>query len=153
MDRLEHIARTRTDGTAGRWSALAWAAGLALVLFGGLAVAASLLSPGVALAGSLPTATANLHPWIGDGGPEMAPNMSWRIEVMLEYLALGVAAIIAALYFAKNLLAKLQDWYEGEPLVLRRPAPQRVRALIMPRPGHGRARLGRARAGRNLHAV
>lgn len=151
MDRLEHIARSRTDGIAGRWSALGWAAGLAIVLFGGFAVAASLLGPGVALAGSLPAATANIHPWIGDGGPEVAPNMAWRIEVMIEYLVLGLAAIAVALRFGKNLLVKLQDWYEGMPLVLRPPAPQRVRAVIMPRPGHGRARLA-GHAGRKLHA-
>lgn len=151
MDRLEQIARTKTDGTAGRWTALGWGAGLAIMLIGGIAVAASLLTPGLALAGSLPAATANIHPWIGDGGPEVAPNMAWRIEVMLEYLALGVAAIAVALHFGRNLLVKLQDWYEGVPLALRPPVPQRVRAVIMPRPGHGRAR--HARASHKLHAV
>jgi hypothetical protein len=151
MDRLEQFARTRTDGIAGRWSALGWAIGLAVMLFGGIAVAASLLIPGVALAGSLPAATANIHPWIGDGGAEVASNMAWRIEVMLEYLALGVAAIVVALYFGKSLLVKLQDWYEGVPLLARAPVPQRVRAVIMPRPGHGRARVGHA--ARKLHAV
>jgi hypothetical protein len=152
MDRLEQIARIRTDGNSGRWSALGWAVGLAMVLFGGIAVAASLLCPGLALAGSLPAATANIHPWIGDGGPEVAPNMAWRIEIMLEYLALGIAAIAIALRFGKNLLVKLQDWYEGVPLALRPPVPQLVRAVVMPRPGHGRARFAGHRD-RKLHAV
>ena len=151
MDRLEHIARTTPDGIAGRWSVAAWVAGLVIVLLGGLATAAALLSPGLALAGSLPAGTANVHPWIADGGAEVARNMTWRIEVMLGYLCLGIAALAVALRFGRELLEKLQDWYEGVPLLLRPPVPQRVPAVMMPRPGHGRVRP--PRASRKLHAA
>lgn len=152
MDRLEHMARSKADGTH-PVTTIGWAAALALVLFGGITVASGLLAPGVALAATLPSGATGAHVWIVDGGPEVAANMPWRIEIMVEYIAAGLAAIFVALRFGRGLLVKLQDWYEGVPLVPAKPLPQPVPAVIMPRPGHGRARPAANGRKRELHAA
>ena len=115
MDDLEHMARAKTEET-GALTSLGWVAALSLTVFGGIAVAACFFAPGLALAGTLPADTTGAHPWIVDGGGEVANNMSWRVEIMIEYIALGFAAFVLALRFGKVLLGKLQDWYEGAPL-------------------------------------
>jgi hypothetical protein len=147
MDGLEHMARTKA-GKAGPLTTVGWAAALTFVLFGGIGVAASFLAPGLALASTLPTDATGAHPWIVDGGGEIANNVSWRVEIMLEYIALGLAAITMSLRFGKAFLAKLQDWYEGAPLVPKKPSTQPVPAAAIPRP-----RQGKAANRRKLHAA
>jgi hypothetical protein len=153
VDGLEHMARTKT-GKTGPLAAVGWMAGLAVVVVGGGAVAASFLAPGMALAAAFPSGTTGAHAWIVDGGPEVATNMSWRVEIMLEYIVVGLAALFVALRFGRALLVRLQDWYEGEPM--RRPAPliQQVPAVMMPRPGHGRPQgIPANDRSRELHAA
>lgn len=128
------MARTKTGGNAGPLTSLGWLAALTLTVFGGIAVAACFLAPGLALASSVPANATGAHPWIVDGGPEVANNVSWRLEIMLEYLALGLAAVGLALRFGKVMLVKLQDWYEGTPMVMAKPLIRPVPATVIPRP-------------------
>jgi hypothetical protein len=117
QDTLEQMIRRQASrGAAGTLTNLGRAAALTGILLGGIAVAASFLAPGLALAGSMPTAGATgAHPWIVDGGGEVADNLSWRLEITVEYIALGVALVFVTLRFGKVWLAKLQDWYEAAP--------------------------------------
>jgi hypothetical protein len=153
MGDLEHMARTRTGGKIGPLTTVGWMTGLSLVVFGGIALASSFLVPGVALAGTLPSDATGAHPWIVDGGGEVAGNMSWRVEITIEYIAMGIAAFLLALRFGKILLAKLQDWCEGMPLAPAKPLAQPVPAVAMPRPGHGRDRAAPANDRHKLHAA
>ncbi len=150
MDRLEHMARTKT-GRTGPLTTLGWVAALAFVVFGGIAVAAAFLTPGLALAGGLPANATGAHPWITDGGTEVAQAASWRLEIMLEYLAAGLAVLILSLRFGKTLMVKLQDWYEGAPLVPAKPLPLQVPATVIPRPRPLKA--ANDRRDRELHAA
>jgi hypothetical protein len=152
VDDLEHMARAKTEET-GVLTSLGWVAAAGLTVFGGIAVAACFFAPGLALAGKLPADTTGAHPWIVDGGGEVANNMSWRVEIMIEYIALGFAAVFLALRFGKILLGKVQDWYEGAPLVPATPLVQTVPAVAMPRPGHGSDRAMPANDRRELHAA
>ena len=133
MDGLEHMARSKV-GNAGPLTTIGWAAALTIVVFGGVGVAASFLAPGLALASTLPTDATGAHPWIVDGGGEVANDVSWRVEIMLEYIALGLAVIVLSLRFGNAVLAKLQDWYEGAPLAPTNPAAHPAPAAAIPRP-------------------
>jgi len=133
MEPLEHMARIKTDGIAGPLPPLVRLAGTAGVVLGGIAIAAAFFAPGLALAGGMPAGATGAHPWIVDGGGEIANNVHGRIEIMLEYIALGLVAMIAALRFGRVLLAKAQDWYEGAPLMPPKRAPHPVPATMFPR--------------------
>jgi hypothetical protein len=163
QDTLEQLVRLEAGrASAGMLTNLGRVAALTGTLLGGIAIAASFLAPGLALAGSMPTAATGAHPWIVDGGGEVADNLSWRLEITVEYIAIGVALIFVTLRFGKVWLAKLQDWYEAAPApVLPRaeaeaeavpaisqfPAP--LRRPIPRTKGHGKSRDGR----HELHAA
>jgi hypothetical protein len=117
QDTLEQMVRREASrGTAGALTNLGRVAALTGIMLGGIAVAATFLAPGLALAGSVPTSGATgAHPWITDGGGEVADNLSWRLEITVEYIAIGILLIFVTLRFGKVWLAKLQDWYEAVP--------------------------------------
>lgn len=133
MDPLDQMALIKTNGTDGKLAPLTRLAATGGIVLGGLAIAAAFFAPGLALAGALPAGAAGAHPWIVDGGPEIANNMPWRIELMLEYIAVGIAALAVALRVGHALLGKAQDWYEGTPLTPWVRTPQPVPATIFPR--------------------
>jgi len=151
MESLDEMARTKTDGSTGPLTPLARLAGTIGVVLGGIAIAAAFFAPGLALAGALPAGGTGAHPWIVDGGPEVANNMPWRIEIMVEYIALGLAAIFVALRFGRALLNKVQDWYEGAPLMPPKRTAQPVPATMFPRARQSDA--ANANDKRKLHAA
>jgi hypothetical protein len=116
-DALERMARLEASrAAAGALTNLGRAVALAAIVLGGIAVAASFLAPGLALAGSLPTNATGAHPWIVDGGGEIADNFPRRLEITVEYIGIGITLIFVSLRFGKVWLAKLQDWYEAAPV-------------------------------------
>jgi hypothetical protein len=116
VDTLERMARiTASDGKTDTLTMIGWAAALTTVILGGIAIAAGFLAPGLTLAGSLPTNATGAHPWIVDGGSEIATDLPWRLQITVEYIAMGLAVIALMLRFGKVWLTKLQDWYEAGP--------------------------------------
>jgi hypothetical protein len=137
VDRLERMARSSPEKSGPR-ATFGWIAGLVLVIAAGMAVAGVFFVPGLALAAAFSSGATGAHVWVVDGGPEVATNLSWRVEIMIEDIAIGLVALFVALRYGRTFLLKLQDWYEGESMRPRAPLVQPVPAVIMPRPGHGR---------------
>jgi len=156
VDTLERMARnTASGGTTDTLTTIGGVAALTTIILGGIAIAAGFLAPGLTLAGSLPSTATGAHPWIVDGGSEVATDLPWRLQITVEYIAMGLAAIALMLRFGKVWLTKLQDWYETgarpdavqgvepepEPQISQFPQPLR-------RPGAGK---NPRKDGRRLH--
>jgi hypothetical protein len=123
-----------------------------LIVLSAIVVAGILLTPGLTLAGAVSIPAAGPHVWIVDGGAELAPSTSPTIQLTLEYLLLGLAALAIGLRLGSTLVARLQNGVDGGSIPQFAPATPRspVRRLS---PTVMRSPAVAAYRARKLHAV